>query len=267
MKNGTSQELSDQVLIEAEGISVVIDGRRILDHVNLTLTRGEIVTLVGLNGCGKTTLARALLGLVALEEGRIRRAAGLRIGYAPQIFRPDLALPLSVRRFLSLGTRADDEAIEQCLSEVGASAIADARVPTLSGGERHRVLLARALLRQPDLLVLDEPMAGVDMVGQSELYGLIARIRDRYGCGVLLVSHDLHLVMAGTDRVVCLNHHICCAGSPSSVIENPAFVSLFGTRVAASLAVYSHHHDHRHDALGAVIGAATGDVSERVDAG
>ena len=237
-------------LIEAHGLSVRLGGRLILDNVDLRVSRGEIVTLVGLNGSGKSTLVRTVLGLVTPDSGRVVRAPGLRIGFSPQHLDRDPTLPLTVARFLTLGTRAPRSQLRILLGEIGASAVLDNPLAELSGGELHRVVLARALLRQPDLLVLDEPLAGVDVSSQSDLYRLIADVRDRYKCGVLLVSHELHVVMAATDTVVCLNRHVCCTGHPRSVAKDPQFVSLFGKHVAETLAVYTHHHDHRHDVAG-----------------
>jgi len=236
-----------ETLVRASGVTLTRGGRHVLESVDLTVSRGEIVTLVGLNGAGKSTLVRVVLGLLRPESGRVDRRAGLRIGYMPQHIHRDQTLPISVRRFLTLGARADDARLRALLDEVGAGDVIASPLAEISGGELHRVLLARALLREPDLLVLDEPMAGVDVASQSELYRLIGDIRDRYHCGVLLVSHDLHVVMAATDRVVCLNHHVCCTGHPSSVAQHPEFVNLFGRHTAEVLAIYTHIHDHRHD--------------------
>ena len=236
-------------LVEARGVSVSFGRRNVLEGVDLAVHAGEIVTLIGLNGAGKSTLVRVLLGIVRPSRGRVVRASGLRIGYAPQHVHRDPVLPMTVQRFLTLGAPATRKRLAGLLAEVGAGAILDHPVAEISGGELHRVLLARALLREPGLLVLDEPLAGVDVTSQSELYRLIADIRDRYGCGVLLVSHDLHLVMAATDTVVCINRHVCCTGHPRAITRDPAFVSLFGRHVANTLAVYEHSHDHHHDAL------------------
>ena len=237
-------------LIEARGVSVRIGRRSVLEAVDLAVHPGEIVTLIGLNGAGKSTLIRVLLGIIRPNRGEVSRAPGLRIGYAPQHVHRDPILPMTVRRFLTLGASAARERLEALLAEVGAGAILDHPLAEISGGELHRVLLARALLREPGLLVLDEPLAGVDITSQSELYRLIAEVRDRRGCGVLLVSHDLHLVMAATDTVVCINRHVCCTGHPRAVTRDPAFVSLFGPDVSRTLAIYQHSHDHHHDALG-----------------
>ena len=238
-------------LVEARGVSVRFGRRSVLEGVNLAVHAGEIVTLVGLNGAGKSTLVRVLLGVMRPSRGAVVRAPGLRIGYSPQHVHRDPILPMTVRRFLTLGAPAPRARLEAVLTEVGAGAILNHPLAEVSGGELHRVLLARALLREPGLLVLDEPLAGVDITSQSELYRLIATIRDRYGCGVLLVSHDLHLVMASTDTVVCLNRHVCCTGHPRAVTRDPEFVSLFGPQVSDSLAIYQHVHDHRHDEFGA----------------
>nr|VFK40916.1 MAG: zinc transport system ATP-binding protein [Candidatus Kentron sp. SD]VFK49428.1 MAG: zinc transport system ATP-binding protein [Candidatus Kentron sp. SD] len=240
-------------LIEACGISLQRGGRRILDGVNLSVARGEIVTLVGLNGSGKTTLVRIMVGLLTPDAGEIIRTPGLRIGFSPQSMQRDRTLPITVERFLTLGANAPRSRLKALLEEVGVKDLLNDQLANISGGELHRVILARALLREPDLLVLDEPMAGVDISGQSELYRLIARIRDRRGCGILLVSHDLHMVMAATDLVVCLNHHVCCTGHPESITRHPEFVSLFGKQVSEVLSVYIHHHNHSHDASGEVI--------------
>jgi zinc transport system ATP-binding protein len=240
-------------LIAAHALSVHFRQRTILDRVDLTVSRGEIVTVIGLNGAGKSTLVRALLGLIKPASGSIFKQPGLRIGYSPQHLHLDATLPLSVARFLTLGGRAPRPRLRELLTEVGVADVLDSQVADISGGELHRVLLARALLRKPDLLVLDEPLAGVDVAGQSELYRLIADIRHRYACGVLMVSHDLHVVMAATDKVVCINHHVCCTGRPESVTRHPEFVALFGAHVAEDLAVYAHHHDHQHDVAGAPV--------------
>ncbi len=253
---------TDAPLIEARGISVTFGERRVLDHVDLSIRRGEIVTLIGLNGAGKSTLVRTLLGLLKPNQGSVTRYPGLRIGFSPQYVHRDPTLPLSVKRFLTLGIRVSLERVQAALDEVGAGPVLTSQFAEISGGELHRVLLARALIREPDLLVLDEPLAGVDLAGQSELYGLIARIRDRYHCGVLLVSHDLHLVMAATDTVVCLNHHVCCTGHPHSVAKDPEFISLFGQYAAEAFAVYTHRHDHRHDVGGEEIPLKADEIDE-----
>jgi zinc transport system ATP-binding protein len=241
------------LLVEARGITVRFAGRSVLERVDTRVVREEIVTVIGLNGAGKTTLVKVILGLLRPTAGTVRRRPGLRIGYVPQHLYRDTSLPMTVARFLKLGTRAPRSRLVETLQEVGAPGLLDAQMVTLSGGELHRIMLARALLREPDLLVLDEPLAGVDLTGQSELYGVIQAIRKRHHCGVLLVSHDLHLVMRATDQVVCLNRHVCCTGHPETVATHPEFVSLFGTQVANTLGLYIHHHDHRHEIDGRVM--------------
>ena len=253
---------SAPLLVEARGVSVRFGPRIVLDGVDLAVRAGEIVTLIGLNGAGKSTLIRVILGILEPDDGEVVRRPGLRIGYAPQHVPRDPILPMTVQRFLTLGAPAPRERLEAVLEEVGADPILRYPLAEISGGEMQRVLLARALLREPDLLVLDEPLAGVDVTSQGELYRLIADIRKRHGCGVLLVSHDLHLVMAATDTVVCLNRHVCCTGRPHTVLRDPAFISLFGPNVSETLAVYQHSHDHRHDALGEPVSTAPGASGE-----
>ena len=243
------------LLARARGIRVSFGGPQVLADVDLTVSRGEVVSLVGPNGSGKTTLLRALLGLIRPDAGTVWLRPGIRVGYMPQRLTVEPVLPLSVRRFLELARRCSPARIERVLDEVGAKHAVDYPLQTLSGGELQRVLLARALVREPDLLVLDEPVQGVDLSGQAELYGLIGRIRLERTCGVLMVSHDLNLVMAATDEVICLNHHVCCAGRPETVSRHPEYIALFGPQIARSLAVYAHDHDHVHDLSGRVVPA------------
>ncbi|MBF7728822.1 zinc ABC transporter ATP-binding protein ZnuC [Pseudomonas sp. N040] len=238
-------------LLRLQGITVQFAGQAVLQDVQLQVDAGEIVTLIGPNGAGKTTLVRAVLGLLKPDSGTLWRKPRLRIGYMPQKLTVDPTLPLSVLRFLRLVPGVDRTSALAALAEVGAEQVIDSPLQRISGGELQRVLLARALLRKPELLVLDEPVQGVDVAGQAELYRLITRLRDRYHCGVLMVSHDLHLVMSTTDQVICLNRHVCCSGHPEQVSGDPAFVELFG-QDARSLAIYHHHHDHSHDLHGAV---------------
>ncbi len=239
-------------LIRLHDVTVQFAGQAVLEGVNLDLQAGEIVTLIGPNGAGKTTLVRVVLGLLRPSQGSVWRQSRLRIGYMPQKLSVEATLPLSVLRFLRLVAGVGRAGAEAGLAEVGAGQVLNSPLQAISGGELQRVLLARALLRKPQLLVLDEPVQGVDVAGQAELYRLIGRLRERYGCGVLMVSHDLHLVMSATDQVICLNRHICCSGHPEQVGADPAFHALFG-QDARSLAVYQHHHDHQHDLHGGVV--------------
>ena len=244
-------EASSSILVEAGHVTVRLGGSVLLDDVSVAVTGGEIVTIIGPNGSGKTTLVRTLLGLIEPESGSVRRRRGLRIGYVPQRLVINHTLPLTVGRFLSLAHAGPEAAAVEAMGGVGADLdLLYKPLRGLSGGEMKRVLLARALLRQPDLLVLDEPTSGVDLSGQAELYGLIRQIRDARACGVLLVSHDLHLVMAATDQVVCLNQHVCCQGRPEAVTRDPEYLALFGRDLSPALALYTHHHDHRHDFAG-----------------
>ena len=194
-----------------------------------------------------------MLGLIEIDQGTAGVAKGVRVGYVPQRLIIDRTLPLTVARLLTLTARHDDDAVRSALREVGMTDRADAQVQNLSGGEFQRALLARALIRKPDLLVLDEPVQSVDFSGEIALYRLIRDIRDRLGCGVLLISHDLPIVMAETDTVVCLNGHVCCSGTPKLVAEDPEYRKLFGHKAAEALAVYRHDHDHDHDHDGSVV--------------
>ena len=230
-------------------------GRWLLQEVDIAVASREVVTLIGPNGAGKTTLVRVLLGLMEVDRGTVHRSASLSVGYVPQRIHFDFTLPLSVGRLMTLTARRSDAVVREALEETAVGHLVSARVSELSGGELQRVLLARALIRMPNLLVLDEPVQGVDYTGEADLYELIAGIVDRRGCGVLLVSHDLHLVMAATDRVVCLNRHVCCTGVPQEVVGHDEFRRLFGLRAATGAAIYRHIHDHVHDLTGEVAGA------------
>jgi zinc transport system ATP-binding protein len=237
-------------LISARGLALARAGRPILTGIDIDIAPGEIVTVIGPNGAGKTMLVRALLGLEPIDSGQVRRRDGLIIGYAPQRFEVDRAIPLTVARFVALGKPAPQTEIGRVLADVGAGKLIGRQLSELSGGELQRVVLARALARCPGLLVLDEPARGVDYAGEAELYTLIGRLRTERGFGVLLVSHDLHVVMAQSDRVICLNRHVCCSGVPQLVAQHPEYARLFGPQAARAFGVYMHQHDHRHDLAG-----------------
>ena len=238
----------------ASGRDLVVryGGRAVLDRVSIEVHRREVVSVIGPNGAGKTTAVRALLGLIKPDAGVVHHAPDVVVGYVPQRIEPQELLPLTVRRFLAMAGRRARSDATAVLEEVGAAAVIERQLSGLSGGEFRRVLLARALLRNPDLLVLDEPIQQVDFSGQLAMHRLIGRLRDSRGCGVLVVSHDLHLVLGATDRVVCINGHVCCAGEPEAVSRHPEYISLFGPHAAAALAVYTHEHDHSHGLPAAV---------------
>ncbi len=236
-------------LISAEGIHFNSRGRAILSNASLSVDAKEAVTLIGPNGAGKSTLIRIMLGLLKPDSGQVQRNPKLRIGYMPQKLMLDDTLPITVDGFLSLASigKPSPSELARCLELTNTQHLRQQPIQSLSGGELQRVLLARSLYRQPQLLVLDEPVQGVDITGQAALYQLIGEIKRETGCGVLMVSHDLHLVMASTDRVVCLNQHVCCEGHPDNVSLHPEFLQLFGEMKNPGVAVYTHHHDHVHD--------------------
>lgn len=237
-------------LLEVEDLSVDYGAEAVLGHVDLTLAKGEIVTIVGPNGSGKTTLLRAIMGAVKPSSGTVRKARGLKIGYVPQKLTIDRTLPMTVRRFLDLPKRVSDAEARKALERTGSEPLAGRQIAELSGGQLQRVLLARALIGSPDLLLLDEATQGLDQPGSAEFYSMIAEVRDTLGCAVLMVSHELHVVMAASDRVVCLNGHVCCHGTPEHVASAPEYRALFGSGTKGTLALYRHEHDHAHDHAG-----------------
>ena len=222
-------------LIELKSIGYSKDGLTVLEDVSFTVPAGKIVTLIGPNGAGKTTLLKIVLGILAPTAGKVVKKSGLKIGYVPQKLNIPATIPLTVRRFMTLEKAYSDGDIAAALAQTGAEKLADRSIHPLSGGETQRVLLARALLQNPDVLVLDEPAQGLDPSGEEALYGLIERLNKERGCAVLMVSHDLYVVMAKTDKVVCLNRHVCCSGKPQDVAELTPYMTL-----------YRHHHDHTH---------------------
>ena len=232
-------------LIETRGLGVSFGGQRVLAGVDFAIDAGEIVTIVGPNGSGKSTLLRLLIGAERPGEGRIERAPGLRVGYVPQRLAVDARLPLTVGRFLGLA-EADAALRERALERVGIPGLGGRQLAALSGGQFQRALLAQALLRRPQLLVLDEAAQGLDQPGEARFYRLIEQLRAEMGCAVLMVSHDLHVVMAASDRVICLNGHVCCEGTPTVVSAAPEYRALFGFGTQGALALYRHDHDHGH---------------------
>ncbi|OTQ31589.1 zinc ABC transporter ATP-binding protein ZnuC [Gilliamella apicola] len=234
-------------LILLDNVSVEIKHQKILHNVSLSINTNQIVTLLGPNGAGKSTLVKVILGLMPYTSGKITRLNNLTIGYVPQSIKLNPTLPITVKRFMLLNNQLNNNNILNILSMVKAEYLIDKSMHQLSGGELQRVLLAQALAKRPQLLILDEPTQGVDVNGQVLLYDLISSAKKQFNCGILMVSHDLHLVMAKTDEVICLNHHICCSGTPASVSNDPEFISLFGQQGASQIAVYKHHHNHQHD--------------------
>ncbi|WP_417668168.1 ATP-binding cassette domain-containing protein [Roseibium sp.] len=244
MLNGLNEQKNS--LLTLSGAGVRRDGMWLVRGVDLSVSAGEIVTLIGPNGSGKSTTAKIALGILKPDEGSAHRKRSLCVGYVPQKLTIDWTLPLSVQRFMALTGKLSRKDIFAALERTGVAHLLNAQVRYLSGGEMQRVLIARAIARKPDLLVLDEPVQGVDYSGEIAIYDLISAIRDELGCGILMISHDLHVVMAATDQVVCLNGHVCCRGTPVAVSQSAEFRELFGHRAGAALAVYEHHHDHVH---------------------
>lgn len=236
------------VYIEAKHISVSFNHHILLENISFVLHAGEILTLLGPNGAGKSTLAKVLLGLVPPTSGQLIKVPHLRIGYVPQKINLDPTLPLTVERFILLKTGAKRHSAEfdDILIKTNIFTLLKKSIQTLSGGEMQRVLLAQALFNHPQLLVLDEPTQGVDINSQATLYDLIEQARNELKCAVFMISHDLTLVMARTDHVLCINKHICCFGTPSNIIHDPEFIALFGKFGAEQLAIYHHQHHHLH---------------------
>lgn len=245
--SGLCGDRSMTTLIEALGLSVERSGRQVLSHVDFAIQPGEIVTVVGPNGSGKSTLLKALIGAVPVAQGVVKRKQGLRVGYVPQKLDVDPSLPMTVGRFLDLPVKVAAPERLRALKEAGAESLEDRQLADLSGGQFQRVLLARALLNKPDVLFLDEPTTALDQPGSAAFYRLIERVRDQLGCAVLMISHELHVVMSASDRVICMNGHICCEGLPEVVAQAEEYRALFGTGTQGALALYRHEHSHSHD--------------------
>lgn len=234
-------------LITTRSMSVRHGATTVLHNVSFDISKGEIVTIVGPNGSGKSTLLRALIGAAEISSGTVTRKPGLRIGYVPQKLHIDPTLPMSVARFLSLPRRVSAGRAKAALEQAGVGDLAARQMAALSGGQFQRVLLARALLGKPELLILDEATQGLDQPGSAAFYRQIETLREEMGCAVLMVSHELHVVMAASDRVICLNGHVCCEGAPDVVASAPEYRALFGSGTGGALALYRHDHDHHHD--------------------
>ena len=243
--------LNQNILVKLKQAGFRINGKWLVKGVSLQIEKGKIVTLIGPNGSGKSTTAKIALGIYKKIDGEVEKYTN-KVGYVPQKISIDWTLPLRVNDFMVLTENLKDEAIDEALSLTGVIHLKDKNLGDLSGGEFQRVLLARAISKKPDLLVLDEPVQGVDFTGEIALYELIKKISDELNCGILLISHDIHFVMSSTDHVICLNGHICCSGTPSTVTKNPAYIELFGEHSASALSLYKHHHDHSHGSDGSI---------------
>ena len=233
-------------LINVEGLSVSYGARMVLSDVSLRIEPNEIVTIVGPNGSGKTSLLRAIIGAVKPLAGRIVQASDLKIGYVPQKLHIDDALPITVSRFLKLPGGVAVADVDYALTQAGVPELEKEQLSQLSGGQFQRVLLARALIGKPDLLLLDEATQGLDQRGSASFYQQIETVRKATGCAILMISHELHVVMSASDRVICLNGHVCCEGAPAAVASAPEYRALFGTGTGGALALYRHEHDHDH---------------------
>ncbi len=233
-------------LIRAEGLSVKRGATTVLRDVDFSIKPKEIVTIVGPNGSGKSSLMKALIGAVPTSAGTVTRRAKLRLGYVPQSLSVDPSLPMTVARFLNLPYQASLQDRAKALADAGAEDLANRQLTDLSGGQFQRAMLARALLNRPEILLLDEPTTGLDQPGQADFYRKIEELRDKLGCAVLMVSHDLHVVMSASDRVLCVNGHICCEGHPEVVAQAEEYRALFGTGTGGTLALYRHQHSHHH---------------------
>ena len=237
--------IENNILVKLNEVGIKQNDKWLVKGVSLVVEKGKIVTLIGPNGSGKSTTAKITLGIYKKIEGQVEKYTN-NVGYVPQKISIDWTLPLRVNDFMLLTESIKDEAVNEALSLTGVVHLKNKNLGNLSGGEFQRVLLARAISRKPDLLVLDEPVQGVDFTGEIALYELIKKISDTLNCGILLISHDLHTVMSATDHVVCLNGHVCCSGTPSDVARNNEYKALFGEQASQTLSIYEHKHDHVH---------------------
>ena len=235
------------MLIEVQNLNVAYGKNKVLDDVNLTLSKNEIVTIVGPNGSGKTTLFKAIIGSIPIRSGKVAIKQNLKIGYVPQVLNIDRSLPLTVGRFLKLAKKRNDQGFIRALQVLDSDDLLSSQISNLSAGQLQRVLLGHALMNEPDILLLDEATRGLDQPGSAAFYKKIEEIRDTTGCAILMISHDLHVVMSASNRVICLNGHVCCQGEPNSVASSPEYKALFGSKIDGTLALYQHDHNHSHD--------------------
>lgn len=239
-------------LLELKNINVIFEQKIALQNINLVIYPNTITTIVGPNGGGKSTLLKVLLRLITPTSGTVQYSKNVKTGYVPQKIHLDHSFPITVKKFLSLKKDITQADIQQVLELLSITHLINNNLQRLSGGEMQRVLLARAILNKPNLLVLDEPTQGVDITGQAELYQLIQQTQQQLNCAILMVSHDLHLVMADTNEVLCINQHICCGGTPEAISSDPKFIHFFGDQFSKNVAFYTHHHNHKHDMHGNV---------------
>ena len=235
------------MLIEVQNLNVAYGKNKVLKDVNLTLSKNEIVTIVGPNGSGKTTLFKAIIGSIPIRSGKVVIKQNLKIGYVPQVLNIDRSLPLTVGRFLKLANKRNDQGFLRALQVLDSDDLLSSQISNLSAGQLQRVLLGHALMNEPDILLLDEATRGLDQPGSAAFYKKIEEIRDTTGCAILMISHDLHVVMSASNRVICLNGHVCCQGEPNSVASSPEYKALFGSKIDGTLALYQHDHNHSHD--------------------
>ena len=240
-----------KLLVKLENAGVQRISKWLVKGISFEISQGQIVTLIGPNGSGKTTTAKMILNIINADEGQITRNTD-KMAYVPQKINIDWTMPLRVIDFMKITNNLNNNQVIESLTTTGVDKLLYNQIHNLSGGEFQRVLIARAIAKKPDLLVLDEPVQGVDYNGEIALYNLIKKISVNLNCGILLISHDMHFVMSTTDHVVCLNGHICCSGTPSSVVKNPEYIKLFGEHNSETLSYYQHHHDHSHDNDGSV---------------
>ena len=232
------------MLIEVRNLNVAYGRKKVLKDVNLTLSKNEIVTIVGPNGSGKTTLFKSIIGSVPITSGKVFIKPNLKIGYVPQVLNIDRSMPLTVERFLKLAKNRNDQGLLKARQVLGSDDLLSNQISNLSAGQLQRVLLGHALMNEPDILLLDEATRGLDQPGSADFYKKIEEIRDTTGCSILMISHDLHVVMSASNRVICLNGHICCQGEPKSVASSPEYKAMFGSKVEGTLALYQHNHSN-----------------------
>ena len=233
------------MLIEVHKLNVAYGKKKVLKNVNLTLSKNEIVTIVGPNGSGKTTLFKSIIGSIPITSGKISLKQNLKIGYVPQVLNIDRSLPLTVERFLKLAKNRNDQGFLRAQQILDSDDLLSNQISNLSAGQLQRVLLGHALMNEPDVLLLDEATRGLDQPGSAAFYKKIEEIRDSTGCAILMISHDLHVVMSASNRVICLNGHICCQGEPNSVASSPEYKAMFGSKVEGTLALYQHNHSRK----------------------